>query len=291
MRPDRFRTLRSALIGICGLLTLWAAVVTVTKGFVIHVMGIAVSSRDPRNPALLAILSALAAWALPITDRHAAIREWQMRWSPRWTTVSSRWPRWIDPATGFALLGIAIQLAAWRNARTLWLDEEMIALNIRDRSFRELAGPLWLGQSAPYGWLALERLALITFGTGERALRLVAVLFGAGMLLVAQWAGRRWLNAIGSGLFVLLCAVAPWLAHYPLDLKHYSADAFWGLLIPAAAVWALETRDAESQRQRARGWWLLAAIGHWFSNGALLTTAPSGIVLLVVTWRRSGRQA
>ena len=33
----------------------------------------------------------------------------------------------------------------------------MVALNFRDRSFPDLPGPLWLGQAAPLGWLALQR--------------------------------------------------------------------------------------------------------------------------------------
>ena len=40
----------------------------------------------------------------------------------------------------------------------MWVDEEMIALNLRDRGWLDLAGPLWLGQTAPLGWLALQRL-------------------------------------------------------------------------------------------------------------------------------------
>jgi hypothetical protein len=53
-----------------------------------------------------------------------------------------------------ALAGAAVDTFQWSRAAPIWLDEEMIAINIRDRSFTELAGPLWLGQSAPYGWLA-----------------------------------------------------------------------------------------------------------------------------------------
>ena len=49
----------------------------------------------------------------------------------------------------------------------LWLDEETIALNVRDRAFSQLGGPLWLGQSAPFGWLVFERAAILALGTSE----------------------------------------------------------------------------------------------------------------------------
>ncbi len=54
-----------------------------------------------------------------------------------------------------AVAGAGIVLYQWMGARPLWLDEEMIALNFRDRSFAGLGGRLWLDQSAPLGWLAL----------------------------------------------------------------------------------------------------------------------------------------
>ena len=46
----------------------------------------------------------------------------------------------------------------------MWVDEEMLGLNVRDRSFTALTGPLWLGQAAPLGWLALERASMLTIG-------------------------------------------------------------------------------------------------------------------------------
>jgi hypothetical protein len=66
-----------------------------------------------------------------------------------------------------ALASAAVDTYQWTRAAPIWLDEEMIAINIRDRSFTDLAGPLWLGQSAPYGWLVVERAAILTLGTGS----------------------------------------------------------------------------------------------------------------------------
>ena len=65
------------------------------------------------------------------------------------------------------------------------MDEESLLLNVRDRSFLGLAGPLWLDQSAPLAWLVLERAVLVFFGSSEQALRSLTVAFGAGTLLTA----------------------------------------------------------------------------------------------------------
>jgi hypothetical protein len=56
-----------------------------------------------------------------------------------------------------ACAGSAALLYWLGRARPLWVDEEMLLLNVRDRRFTQLAGALWLDQSAPLGWLALER--------------------------------------------------------------------------------------------------------------------------------------
>src|SRR5262245_18775578 len=93
-----------------------------------------------------------------------------------------------------AAAGALLLVVQWAGGRPLWLDEEMIAINLRDRSVGELAGALSLGQTAPYGWLALQRLVFVIAGGGERALRVVPLAFGIATLAAAAWIGRRWLG-------------------------------------------------------------------------------------------------
>ncbi len=288
---DAWMRLRRALIALSAASLLWAAAVALTGGIVFELAGVAVTSRNPRNPALLALASAIGAWLVPIPDRRGSMFAWWFRWIGRWSRLRARWPAWADAAGAVAVFGILIQISALTGARPLWADEEMIALNVRDRSVTTLAGPLWMGQSAPLGWLVLERTALVTFGTGEIALRLVPMLFGGATLLLAVWVGRRWLHPIAAALFVLLCAISPWLAHYALELKHYSADAFWALLLPAVAVSAAEAQDSAVRARRTRWFWACTALAHWFSNGGLLATPACVILLLVISWRRHGARA
>ena len=166
----------------------------------------------------------------------------------------------------------------------LWLDEEMIAINIRDRSFRDLAGALSLGQAAPYGWLVVERALLLVFGAGERVLRLVPMLFGLATLGTAVWIGRRWMSIAGAASLVFLCAMGQWVAFHALELKHYSADISFGLLLPALAAWAVEPGASSEglDRRRVVGWWITAALAQWVSNGALFV-APACAVAIVLT--------
>ena len=197
-------------------------------------------------------------------------------------------------AAGLAAAGAALLVYQWAGALPFWLDEEMLALNLRGRSVTELAGPLWLAQSAPFGWLSIQRLVLVVAGDGERALRLLPLLFGLGTLATAVWIGIRWLGPAGGAVLVLLCAFSPWLSYHAVELKPYSADAFWGLLLPALGAWALEeTGEGGARRdvRRVAAWWAVAAVALWLGTGALLAAPACAIVLHAVLWRRHGWRA
>ena len=108
---------------------------------------------------------------------------------------------WWKPAHLPAVIAVAascLLLRQWASAQTMWLDEEMIALNLRDRHLADLPGLLWLGQSAPLGWLMVQRGMLVAFGTGELALRFVPVICGIATLMTAVWVGRRWMSPAGA---------------------------------------------------------------------------------------------
>ena len=197
----------------------------------------------------------------------------------------------LVPAVFIALLVAGLDIAQWLRAAPLWVDEEMIAINIRDRFFSELPGPLWLGQSAPLGWLVVQRALLLTLGTGELVLRFVPLLFGIATVAAAVWVGRRWMHPWAAALLVALCGVSQWMSHYRFELKHYSADAFWALLLPALAAWTAEATDPARQRARWVRWWAVAALAQWLANGAILVTPACAVVLAVVILWRQGIRA
>ena len=183
-----------------------------------------------------------------------------------------------------AVAGAGVVIYQWAGGRPLWLDEEMIALNFRDRPFTALGGRLFLDQSAPLGWLALQRLVLLVFGSSELVLRAVPALFGVATVIAAFVIGQRWLTPFGSAIFVLLCAAAQWMTFHAVELKPYSADTFWGLSLPALAV-AAASASNDARRARVMLWAAAAAIGQWFALGALLVLPACFIVLAISQWR------
>jgi hypothetical protein len=178
----------------------------------------------------------------------------------------------------------------WMGGRPLWLDEEMIAANVRDRGFADLTGELWLGQTAPLGWLYLQRAMVVLFGTSEVALRFIPLAFGIATLVTAIWIGRRWMTPFGAAALAVLCGTGHWLIFHFLELKQYSSDSFWALLIPALAVAALEpkTAPAPERLRRVAIWWTVAAIGQFFAVGAILVMPACVIAMLAIVYTRDG---
>ncbi len=273
-----------AWLGVAMLAALaWACVIWLTDGFVLQTSLVRLSSREPLRPLVLATLFGVACWY--IAPRRAALAVARV--------VRSQSPRLVYcvAATGAGLL-----VFQWLASRPLWLDEEMIALNLRDRTIVELAQPLSLAQSGPFGWLALQQMALRTLGPDELALRLVPMLFGVGVMGISVWVGRRWMGSLGAVTIALCCALGQWITFYSLELKHYSADVFWAFLLPALAAWSTDaptdtsTNHRTGLTSRVLLWWTMAAIGLWFGNGALFVTPGCAMVLLYVCWRRGGQR-
>lgn len=305
----RLASLRRWLLGLTVCALAWTLMLDFDGGFVVSLGSLRISSRNPRSPLLLALVGLIAAAVvsrvlgvplLPWARLMARLRGWLaplpvyarqlwLRASQLWIQARSKVPAAI--LVGFVIAAAVLDLHQLFGGAPLWLDEEMIALNFRDRSFSDLGGRLWLEQSAPYGWLVVQRAVLLTLGSSEVALRLVPTLFGIATYIAALWIARRWLTWPAGLVFVLMCIFGRALSHYRVEVKHYSGDAFWALLLPALAVWATEGATADARRRRMMTWWMAAAAGLWLANGALLVVPACALLVLATTLRRDGARA
>ncbi len=292
MARDSAASIRRALVAVALLAGLWAVIVALTGGFRVTLAGIRVSSRSTTNPMLVAFISACVVIGLSRRSGgnwRAQVHE-DLRWWTHTLHLRSIFGWLLHPATLVALSGALLRLQDWAGARPLWLDEQMVALNIRDRPMSELAGALWLDQSAPLGWLATERAAILAFGGSETALRFVPLLFGIALVAAALWIGRRWMTTAAACVLVLLCSLGEWVFHYSLELKHYSADLFFALILPALVVWTTEADGPGQRLRRASVWWAVAAGGLWWANGALFVAPACAVTLVISLWRTDGRK-
>jgi hypothetical protein len=283
---------RRSCQGLLAGVLLWATVVSLTGGFVIDTEALQISSRNPVNAWLAAAAVACAVWVLGWPDPRRALRAdaaWWMQAAGHGLQTLRAHRTWA-PAFLAAVGSAVLLIAHWGRARPLWLDEQMIALNLRERTLGELGGALWLGQAAPFGWLAIQRSVFVVVGDGEAALRLLPVLSAISTLGVGWWAARRWMGPIGAAALMLLLGLGEWVSHYALELKPYSADVLWGLWLPVMAAWVVHA-DAATLGRRQAAWWALAATAHWISYGALLVTPGSAAIAAAYLWRTHGRHA
>ncbi|WP_203717546.1 glycosyltransferase family 39 protein [Asanoa siamensis] len=193
---------------------------------------------------------------------------------------------WADLSLIPLVAGVVLFVRAYAAGAPLWGDEQMIARNIRDRGFLDLGGALDYNQSAPLGWLWAQHAVTTILGTDEYALRLLPLLAALGTLVLAWLIGRRWLGPVGAVVLVSFVATSAAAIRYAAEVKQYSGDLFWTMLLLGATMLLLE-RARPTVRQYVL-WWSLAALACLFSMGAMLATPVFAAVLVGAAWLRSG---
>jgi hypothetical protein len=202
--------------------------------------------------------------------------------------ADARWRSWrARPLEAAALalvaVGVVARIVRYLVNRSLWRDEAALAVNLIDRSFGQFAAPLDYDQAAPLGFLWLEKVSLIAFGSGEYALRLLPLLAGLGAVFVFFKVARELLEPREALLALLLFSISEPLVFYASEVKQYSTDVLACLLIvwPAALI---ARRGATPQRLIALA--LLGVAGLWLSMPAAFVCAGVGLALAVDPLRR-----
>jgi hypothetical protein len=129
------------------------------------------------------------------------------------------------------ILGIILRLVLYFDNRPFWADEAQLALNIRDRSFSGLTQHLDYCQAAPLGFLIAEKWLSLSLGNNEYVLRLIPLLSGVAALLLFWLLAKRLLSDTAVTVAVGLFAVCGPLIRYCSELKPYSLDLFFGILL------------------------------------------------------------
>ncbi|HWG98399.1 MAG TPA: glycosyltransferase family 39 protein [Pilimelia sp.] len=198
--------------------------------------------------------------------------------------AASRWRRWWARywvwASAAVAAGVVVRVHHWWTAGSLNSDELWIALNLRRRSYPELAGPLDYDQLAPLGWLWLEK-SLLAVGHGDRLLRAPSLVAGCATLVLVALLARRLLPGPPAVAAVVLCAGAPQLIYQSAQVKQYAVEASAALLLLFLAVRAA-TRPG---RRAVAGFWLTAAVAAWFATTAVFVALSAGALLVLFALR------
>jgi hypothetical protein len=91
----RLILLRRILIVLAGLVLAWAVAAARTGGFIVELSAFRLSSRNPRNVLIIAVLMAAAAWRLSTSGRAGPLAEewawWRLTWPAILTRISMSW--------------------------------------------------------------------------------------------------------------------------------------------------------------------------------------------------------
>jgi len=184
--------------------------------------------------------------------------------------------------------GAAVRLEQFGSRRSLWLDEALVANNVVERSFAGLVHPLAGQQGAPIGWLWAERFMVVLLGDNEYALRLVPLAAGIAALVLLHRVALRVVGPWPAALATCLLASAPEAVRYSVEVKQYSSDLAWGLVLVLLALRAAARPSHHSVRSpwTLATWGGVGALAVWCSHPAVLVLASSAAVLIVAATDR-----
>lgn len=188
-------------------------------------------------------------------------------------------PREVWLGIGFAVVvGIALRSVQAFEDRALWLDEAMLALNIRRLSFSELCGPLQYDQAAPVGFLWLQKLATFVVSGDEISARVVPWTAGCLCLLIftklmIAITGRKALLPVAAMAF------SPTLICYSGEGKQYSVDVLVSVMALFVGLRWIKFSTGRVALQAA----LFCAIAPWMSHTGVFFLP--GVLMLAVAYR------
>lgn len=136
----------------------------------------------------------------------------------------------------FVIVGLALRLYHYLRGPSLWHDEAALVVNVLDKSFSELLGPLQFSEAAPPLFLWIEKTASLTLGDSLLALRLAPCLASCAALVLFAVLARRTLPDAAPWA-TLLFATSDRLLWHTCEAKQYALEEFAAVLLMAVYEW------------------------------------------------------
>ena len=135
-----------------------------------------------------------------------------------------RRPRWWSWTAVFLVVGLALRLYHYLRCPSLWHDEAALVVNVLDKDFSKLLGPLQFSEAAPPLFLWIEKAAALTLGESLFALRLAPCLASCAALVLFVGLARRTLPAAAVPWATLLFATSDRLLWHACEAKQYGIE-------------------------------------------------------------------
>ena len=180
----------------------------------------------------------------------------------------------------FALLVClyGIYKSCWMNSVgvSLWLDEAYQACSLTKRSLWNLtSGILEYNQTAPIGWLYVNKLMTLALGNSEFVLRIFSVFSYASILFLVWYISKKYFRLRLPLLASAYIASMSFALQYSIMFKSYISDGMFVLI----ALWAYLSLKNRNKPFLLGGIW---AVLLWFSNPVCFIVG--GIILSEVVY-------
>ena len=137
---------------------------------------------------------------------------------------------WVTAAL---LLGLGLRSFHYLRGAPIWHDEAAMIVNVLDKNFAELLGPLRFHNPTPPLFLWLEKTVCLLCGDGELSLRLVPFLASCAALFLMVPVARNLLAPPAAAWAVLLFACSEQLSWHACEAKPYAADLLVAMIVLA----------------------------------------------------------
>jgi hypothetical protein len=177
----------------------------------------------------------------------------------------------------FISLGIAASFVNFFHNRSLWLDEAMLSLNIVGKTYSELLKPLNNNQVAPIGYLYIEKLFSSFFDYKDWSLRLFPFISYLISLPLFYLICKQLLSDPKKALYATaLFSTNLTVIYYSFEVKQYSSDVLFGLLITLSSLNYFKKKNFETLFFSI----LSGILAVWFSNAAIIFLFVFGLLII-----------
>jgi len=189
-------------------------------------------------------------------------------------------------------VGTALRLIRYLDNSSLYSDESGIAVNLISRSFSDLFYPFPdIAQGYPFAFLTFIKLLTHFFGNSEYVLRLFPLLSGISSLFLFYKVAKYYIDPKALPIALGLFAVLESLVFESVNLKPYSSDVLFTLLMYSLVIY-VQSKEFNIPRIILFG--VCGALVIWFSNPSVFVLSGLGVCLVVFSlskkeWSKIGK--
>ena len=182
------------------------------------------------------------------------------------------------------VIGVILRLIQYSLNRSLWLDECFVALTVVNKPFLALLNPIDYFQVTPVGFLIIEKAFVVLLGNNEYILRLYPLVSGIVSLFLIYYVARHCIGEHGALIAVGLFSLSGFLIYYSSEVKQYSSDVTFALLLLAVTM---HVRSSKFSGLSVAFFGVIGAISVWFSLTSVFVLTGIGCTLsLFSVYRR-----